>query len=180
MLVQYKPVLAAYDANQIYEKASLNNYQTAYKDTMSQIGTASDEDFDKKLQSLRAATEGLRLMTPLTPLGSMYWSKMAYWSSWGKDATGLDDATWGGGSCMALGTPPHLYHIVDFGPDYKISAYRFGFKSSIFADRIANSTVYGSNDKMNWTRITGELQRIPRNTIRLMWLLNTNRRNTDI
>ena len=148
-------ITAAYDANQIYEKASLNNYQTAYNDTISQISTASDVDFDKKLQALRAATEGLRLMTPLTPLGSMYWSKMAYWSSWGKDAAGLDDATWGGGSYkLALGTPPHLYHIVDFGPDYKISAYRFGFGSSIFADRVANSTVYGSNDKMNWTRIT--------------------------
>ena len=68
-------ITAAYDANQIYEKASLNNYQTAYNDTISQISTASDVDFDKKLQSLRAATEGLRLMTPLTPLGSMYWSK---------------------------------------------------------------------------------------------------------
>ena len=148
-------ITAAYDANQIYEKASLNNYQTAYNDTISQISTASDVDFDKKLQALRAATEGLRLMTPLTPLGSMYWSKMAYWSSWGKDAAGLDDATWGGGSYkLALGTPPHLYHIVDFGPDYKISAYRFGFGSSIFADRIANSTIYASNDKINWTRIT--------------------------
>ena len=148
-------ITAGYDANQIYEKASLAQYQTAYQDTMSQIDTASNEDFDKLLQTLRNATESLRLLTPLTPLGSMYWSKVAYWSSWGKDATGLDDASWGGGWYgLALGSPPHLHHIIDFGPDYKISAYRFGFKSSIFADRVANSTVYASNDKMNWTRIT--------------------------
>ena len=85
----------------------------------------------------------------------MYWSKVAYWSSWGKDATGLDDASWGGGWYgLALGSPPHLYHIIDFGPDYKISAIDSGLRSSIFADRVANSTVYASNDKMNWTRIT--------------------------
>ncbi|WP_082614769.1 OmpL47-type beta-barrel domain-containing protein [Paenibacillus sp. Soil787] len=148
-------VTAAYNADAIYEKASLANYQTEYNNTMNMISTASDVDFDKQLQALGTATEGLRLLTPLTPLGSMYWSQVASWSSWGKDATGLDDASWGGGWYgLALGTPPHLYHLIDFGPDYKISAYRFGFKASIFADRIANSTVYASNDKINWTRIT--------------------------
>ncbi|WP_339308270.1 S-layer homology domain-containing protein [Paenibacillus sp. FSL R5-0519] len=148
-------ITETYDLNQTYEKQSLAQYQTVYQNTVNQIGSASDQDFDQLLQQLRTATENLKLMTPLTPLGSMYWTKVAQWSSWGKDAAGLDIADDGGGSYqLALGSPPHLYHIIDFGPDYKISASRFGFKASIFADRIANSTVYASNDRINWVRIT--------------------------
>jgi hypothetical protein len=47
-----------------------------------------------------------------------------------------------------------MSHTFDFGPDFRVSAREFGFQSNIFADRIANSTVYGSNDGVNWTRIT--------------------------
>ena len=68
----------------------------------------------------------------------------------------MDDGNWDTGAYygLAQGYPPHLYHMLDFGPDYKISATKFGFKSNIFVDRLANSTVYGSNDKVNWTRLT--------------------------
>ena len=149
-------ITASYDQNQVYVEATLKNFQTVYNDTMSQINTASDVDFDKQLQALRAATEGLALVTPLTDFGSMPWSKVVAWSTWGSTAPNMDDGNWDTGAYygLAQGYPPHLYHMLDFGPDYKVSAAKFGFKSNIFVDRLANSTVYGSNDKVNWTRLT--------------------------
>lgn len=150
-----RSIIASYDEKEVYELASLAAFQSAYNDTMDVLTTASVQEFENQLQALQTAVDGLRVMTPLTNMGSMRWSKVAHWSSWGKHADGLDDGRGGGGWYgLALGVPPHLYHLIDFGPDYKITANKFGFKASIFADRIANSTVYASNDRINWTRIT--------------------------
>ena len=50
-----------------------------------------------------------------------------------------------------------MYHILDFGPDYKVSATAFGLQSRMnFVDRAAGSVIFGSNDKENWTRLTPE------------------------
>ena len=151
-------ITASYDPEQIYESATLQYYQGVYNNTMSSIDTASDTDFDQQLQLLRAATEGLKLTTPLLALdGSLRWSSVAAWSSWGSFASIMDDGNnlSGGSLALTLGSAPDtLHHIIDFGPDYKVSATKFGFQSNIFADRLANSTVYGSNDKVNWTRLT--------------------------
>ncbi|RTE10819.1 discoidin domain-containing protein [Paenibacillus whitsoniae] len=148
-------IIASYDPNQVYVEATLGLFQTVYTNTLSQMNTASEVDFDKQLQALRAATEGLTLVTPLTNYG-MRWSKVVAWSSWGSLASNMDDGTnlTGSGYGLALGSAPHLYHLLDFGPDYKVSATKFGFLTNIFVDRLANSTVYGSNDKLNWTRLT--------------------------
>jgi large repetitive protein len=148
-------IIASYDQNQAYVEATLGNFQTVYNDTLSVINTASEAEFDMQLQALRAAVDGLQLVTPLTDHG-MLWYKTVTWSTFGKDAVYVNDGDWESGAWFGLaqGSPPHLYHILDFGPDYKVSATKFGFKSNIFVDRLANSTVYGSNDKMNWTRLT--------------------------
>ncbi|AFC28166.1 coagulation factor 5/8 type domain-containing protein [Paenibacillus mucilaginosus 3016] len=148
-------ITSSYDSNQAYIEATLNNFHTVHNETLSLINTASDVEFDMQLQALRAAVDGLELVTPLTDFG-MPWSKLVAWSTFGKDATYVNDGDWESGAWFGLaqGSPPHLYHLLDFGPDYKVSATKFGFKSNIFVDRLANSTVYGSNDKMNWTRLT--------------------------
>lgn len=148
-------ISASYDSNQAYIEATLNHFHTVYNDTLSLINTASDAEFDMQLQALRAAVDGLELVTPLTDFG-MPWSKLVAWSTFGKDAIYVNDGDWESGAWFGLaqGSPPHLYHLLDFGPDYKVSATKFGFKSNIFVDRLANSTVYGSNDKVNWTRLT--------------------------
>ncbi len=52
---------------------------------------------------------------------------------------------------------PNLYHILDFGPDYKLTADAFALQGRMnFVDRMAGMTVFGSNDKENWARITPE------------------------
>ncbi|MCA0755062.1 discoidin domain-containing protein [Paenibacillus sp. N4] len=148
-------ITSSYNQNQVYVEATLNHFHTIHNDTLSLINTASEVDFDKQLQALRAAVDGLALVTPLTDFG-MPWSKVVAWSTFGKDAIYVNDGDWESGAWFGLaqGSPPHLYHLLDFGPDYKVSVTKFGFKSNIFVDRLANSTVYGSNDKVNWTRLT--------------------------
>ncbi|OPH46585.1 hypothetical protein BC351_13900 [Paenibacillus ferrarius] len=148
--------IALYDSNAIYSSASLAAYQAEYAKTISQINDASDEAFNQQLQSLRSVVLGLDLVTQLRADGSMHYSGKVFWSSWGSDIKNMDDLDNSTGSSLstALGSPPHLYHIVDFGPEYKVSAYKFGFFSNIFTDRVANSTVYGSNDGETWTRLT--------------------------
>jgi hypothetical protein len=148
-------IVASYDQNQAYVEATLKNFHTVYNDTLSLINTASEAEFDTLLQALRAATDGLELVTPLTDHG-MPWYKLVSWSTFGKDAIYVNDGDWESGAWFGLaqGLYPHLYHMLDFGPDYKVSTSKFGFKSNIFVDRLANSTVYGSNDKLNWTRLT--------------------------
>lgn len=157
-------VTSPYREQLVYESETLNNYRQTYADTIRQIETASEADFDRQLQKLRLATEGLRLTTPLLPLdGSLRWSSVAVWSSWGEAAGNMDDGShmtgaWYG---LALGSAPDtLHHIIDFGPDYKVSATKFGFQSNIFADRIANSIVCASNDRENWVRLTPDVTQL--------------------
>jgi Chitinase A, N-terminal domain./Uncharacterised Sugar-binding Domain./F5/8 type C domain. len=154
--------ITPYDPSQVYVSTSLAHYQSVYDETMAVIQTASDEVFNQKLGELRTAAEQLELTTPLRADGSIHYSDSVFWSSWGADVTKMDDMSYdtGGYYGLALGSAPHLYHILDFGPDYKISATKFGFQSNIFADRLANSTVYGSNDGENWTRLTPGVTRM--------------------
>lgn len=149
-------VIAPYNPNNVYVSASLAHFQAEYEKTMSQINVATDAVFNQLLQSLRSIVENLELVTPLRPDGSMHYSDKVFWSSWGSSISNMDDLSnlTGAAYTLALGSAPNLYHIVDFGPDYKVSATKFGFQSNIFSDRLANSTVYGSNDGETWTRLT--------------------------
>lgn len=149
-------VTAPFNPSAIYASDSLKHFNEERAKTDNMLDSASDEDFNVQLQKLRAEAEGLELVTPLRPDGSIHYSDKVYWSSWGTAITNMDDMSnqTGGWYGLALGSAPNLYHIVDFGPDYKVSAVKFGFESNIFADRLANSTVYGSNDGESWTRLT--------------------------
>jgi hypothetical protein len=144
--------IATYNPNSAYVSTTLNNYNAAYSDTMSQINTASDAAFCQQLQTLRSAVEGLKLLTPLLKDGSIDYPKVILKSTFGANLLKLLDGDTSSGS--SYGQAADLYHIVDFGPDYKVSATAFGFQSNIFADRLAGSAVFGSNDGDNWTKLT--------------------------
>lgn len=154
--------IAPYDPNNVYVSASLAEYKAVHDKTMSVMESASNEEFNQQLAELRQAVEVLELTTPLRVDGSIHYSDSVFWSSWGSDVTKMDDLSYdtGGYYGLALGTAPHLYHILDFGPDYKVSAAKFGFQSNIFTDRLANSTVYGSNNGESWTRLTPGVTRM--------------------
>lgn len=144
-----------HNPNTSYTSASLRNYQAVYDDTMSQIDTASDEAFYQQLLTLRSAVEGLQLLTPTLKIdGSMDYTQSVT-STFGSAISLLADGNDNTFPVFSLAQYPNLYHILDFGADYKISADAFAFEGRMnFVDRMAGTTVFGSNDGETWTRIT--------------------------
>lgn len=154
-----KAAIVPYNSSIVYVSTSLNNYNTIYNDTISKINAVSDIEFYKQLQTLRTTVENLQLVTPLLKTDSVttYQNSIDYHnivksSTFGTAIINLVDGDNTTGSSYMLA--PNLYHILDFGEDYRISANAFGFQSNIFADRLAGSAVFGSNDKSTWTRLT--------------------------
>ncbi len=146
--------IASYNSNASYVTATLNHFKAVYDDTMGQIAVATDEAFSQQLLTLRSATEGLQLLTPLLTFdGSMDYSNIVT-STFGTGISALvdnDNDTFTG---FRSGYS-NLFHILDFGINYKVSASAFGIQSRMnFVDRAAGSVVYGSNDNENWTRLT--------------------------
>ncbi|MNW28815.1 Bacterial Ig-like domain (group 4) [compost metagenome] len=147
---------SGYDEQTRYTSASLQQYEQAHAATVELADTATDEQFNEQLLALKQAVSALELLTPPLSDGSM-------------DYTGIVDSTFGSSISMlvddnnntypvyTLAPYPDLYHILDFGPSYKISATRFGLQSRMnFVDRMAGSALFGSNDRVNWTRLTPE------------------------
>lgn len=150
---------SSYNPTEIYVKRTLDLYQAAYEMTTSMLDTATDSEFYEQLQVLHEATEGLALVTPrLTDDGSIDYPGIVQTSSFANTIPLLVDGDPQTQAYYSLA--PGLYHTVDFGADYKIAASAFGFQSNIFSDRIANSTVFGSNDGVTWTRITPGVTRM--------------------
>ncbi|RDY32075.1 discoidin domain-containing protein [Lachnotalea glycerini] len=147
---------ALYDSDKIYVEASLKNYQTEYSNTIALMESDSDEEFSQQLQKLYTAANNLELVTPLLESDkSIDYPDIVESSTFSTSITNMVDGNPGTGVSYLFA--PSKYHILDFGPDYKVSATGFGFQSNIFADRLAGSAVFGSNDKTTWTRLTPEL-----------------------
>ncbi|MFD3258326.1 S-layer homology domain-containing protein [Paenibacillus lentus] len=145
-------IRSLYDPNMLYETASLNYFNEVLSETENLLETANDEQFVEQLKSLKAAAENLQWLTPLLKDGSMDYSNIVT-STFGDSISLLVDDN--DNSFPVYSLAPDLYHIVDFGPDYKVTAEAFGFEGRMnFDDRMAGTTVYASNDGVNWTRIT--------------------------
>ncbi|WP_261305048.1 OmpL47-type beta-barrel domain-containing protein [Paenibacillus andongensis] len=146
--------ITPYQPNETYTTATLNQYNAVYNDTMNQIQTASDAAFYQQLLKLRSAAESLQLVTPLLSDESMDYTNIVT-STFGNSISLLVDNNNNTFPVAGLAPYPNLYHIMDFGPDYKVSATAFGIQGRMnFVDRSAGSVVFGSNDKENWTRLT--------------------------
>ncbi len=144
--------IAPYNPNVSYVTASLDNYKAAYIDTMALIQTATDAAFIQQLQTLRKAADSLALLTPLLSDGSMDYPGIMT-STFGPWSALLTDNT--NDTFAGLSFWPNAYQILDFGADFRVSATAFGLQSRAnFADRAAGLTIFASNDKINWTRIT--------------------------
>lgn len=146
---------ALYDPNTLYVTASLKQFKSVYEDTMNQIEAATNEAFYQQLLALRKAAEELQLLTPVFKAdGSMDYPSLVT-STFGNAISLLADGNDNTFPVYSLAPYPNLYHILDFGLDYKISADAFAFEGRMnFVDRMAGSSVFGSNDGENWTRLT--------------------------
>lgn len=136
-----------------YESATEAAFTAARDAAEAALDDGTDAEFATALAGMVAAFDGLRLISPKSDAdGSLDFPNLLHSSTAKQYAGTLVD----GDNQTGLGYPLAVdkSHTFDFGPDFRVSAREFGFQSNIFADRLANSTVYGSNDGVNWTRLT--------------------------
>jgi hypothetical protein len=142
-----------YEADDEYESATAAALTAAHDTAEDQSRNGTDAEYTAALAGLVAAVEGLRLLSPKTDVdGSLDYSHLLNASTAGDRTPLLVDGDEQTGTVYPQAV--NLSHTFDFGPDFRVSAREFGFQSNIFADRLANSAVFGSNDGVNWTRLT--------------------------
>lgn len=147
-----------YDENTAYTAASEKNFWEVLSRLRKMEVSASDEAF---LEMLREAQEAgrrlkpvaLRLLDdPLTDGTSLNYPEMVSDSTMGKEIFYLTDGT---GTFCGHYTAVEGCHFMDFGPDFKVSATKFGYQARYgFSDRLAGVQVFGSNDRRRWVRLT--------------------------
>ncbi len=120
----------------------------------------SDSDFTAKLNELSTVVAELELVSPLlkddplTDGTSLDFSRMNVGnrSTFDSPAPWLDAEP---GTFVGFWLVEDKGCIMDFGVDYKISVNKFGFQARAgFSDRLAGMQVFGSDDRVNWERLT--------------------------
>ncbi len=142
-----------HDKDAVYVSDTKATFDRALTTAQALRKKGADDEYLAALAHLVTAVDGLALVSPHTAVdGSLDYPSLVITSTAGANIGNLVD----GDNQTGTGYPQavNLSHTFDFGPDFRVSATRFGFQSNIFADRLANSTVYGSNDGKNWTRLT--------------------------
>ncbi len=147
-----------YDPEEVYTSDSLQKYLLAKNEAKEALGL-DQSAFREKLSALSEAVDALLPVSPLLKYD-------LYTDGDSLDLTDMVVDTTLGNMIVLQDSDPSFCnrldgkfnsHIIDFGQDYKVSASKFGFKARLgFADRIAGAQVFGSNDKVNWTRLTTE------------------------
>lgn len=146
-------VTAPYNPNTIYISSTLDNYNKVSADVMSVMASVSDDVFYQKLLDLNSAVQGLQLLTPLLSDGSMNYTNLLASSTFGTQVYNLVDNSADSFAGYYLAQNRTFY--MDFGPSYKVSASAFQLQvRSGFPERIGGTTIFGSNDYENWTRLT--------------------------
>jgi len=154
--------ISAYDENEIYISATLEHFLQVLSQTQAMISSATDEEFAAQLNLLSAAVKGLELVSPIlepdtiSTGGSLDYTKMVYSSTTSElNALADSDASFCGYYTALTGSDGMKEHILDFGPDFRISLTKVGYKARLgFPDRLAGVHILGSNDGVNWTQLT--------------------------
>ncbi|MGV7119034.1 putative Ig domain-containing protein [Paenibacillus kyungheensis] len=144
-----------YNPDTSYTSSSIRVFNDVYKETVDGLNSATDEQFVNQLIQLKKQTEQLQQLSPELADGSLDYSTIATHSTFGTSISMLVDNNNNTYPVYTLSLYPNLYHIIDFGSDYKVSATKFGLQSRMnFVDRMAGSIVLGSNDNTHWVRLT--------------------------
>jgi hypothetical protein len=144
---------AGFKQGTTYTRDSLAAYNTAYASASAAVAAATDAEFGQKLAALGAATDALREVTPLLADGSMNYANMFAASTFGTAVPyaldGLPD------TFVPYTQAANVTHTFDFGPGFKLAATSFQLQvRASFPERIGGVAMFGSNDNLNWTRLT--------------------------
>jgi len=144
---------AGYDPKATYVSTTLDRTKALQARAMQTLKSASDAEFVATLTALQQAVEGLKLLTPLLPDGSMDFPKVVASSNIAQAMSLLVDGN--DDTFVGYYLVPDGYYEFDFGPDFKFSATAFAMEGRVnFEDRMAGVKFYGSNDGKTWTELT--------------------------
>jgi hypothetical protein len=121
--------ISVYNPGTSYVSSSLKSYQDVYNKTVAMIPTATDAGFIQQLQVLRTAAEDLQLLTPLLSDGSIDFPGIVNSSTFGNSVGLLTDGNNDTFPVYTLAPNPNLYHIIDFGPNFKVTLSQVGLQS---------------------------------------------------
>ncbi len=144
---------AGYSSTLAYTSTSRQAYAAASAAAAGALTGATDTEFTTRLAGLSAAVAGLRLLNPSLADGTLDYSTMLLSSTFGNEVpNALDNDP---GTFVVYTRAVNLSHILDFGPDFRVSASQFRLQVRMsFPERIGGVAVFGSDDKENWTRLT--------------------------
>ena len=151
-------IKSAYDPDVAYVEEPLGHCIELYAKVARAAHGASDAVFWKGLVLLQQAFDGLEVLTPRLPDGSMDYPKTAVSAEIGDSigllADGNDDTFPLSGLARDMG------YIFDFGADFKASFSAFAIEGRMnFDDRMDGVVFFGSNDRKKWTELTEPTER---------------------
>ncbi len=142
-----------------YTSTTYAEYEVVLDATRAMVTDGStDAAFATQLNKLCEAVAGLGLLSPklendpYTDGTSLDYTDIVYSSTMGDQIYRMAD---GIDTYCVYSKAVNKAHIMDFGPDFKVSVTKFGYKARLgFSDRVAGVQVFGSNDNKNWTQLT--------------------------
>lgn len=138
----------------VYSRATQSVFDAAVAAALSASGE-EDAVFEERIATLAAATDALAPVSPKTPFGSLDYPSLLASSSAGSNTSLLIDGNPQTGTVYQQAID--LSTVYNFGPFAKVKAEKFGLRSNIFEDRLANAAVFASNDGTTWTRLTPQV-----------------------
>ncbi len=148
-----------------YRKSSLLNFLRMKTKAVRMIETASDADFMQSLREFQAAADALEPLSPRLPDGSIDFTRIVE-SDLGDEIHMLTDGRKGTAPNFRSGLD--LNYLFDFGPNFRVSLDSVEMLGwSVFDNRMADSTIFGSNDLQRWDRLSAEETPLTEKTVKL-------------
>ncbi len=151
----------AYDSSTAYISTTEKNYLKA-RESIDALIVSGEKDADvcnRALENLENAVQGLALLNPRMPDGSLDYSQMVTSDLRdGLEIALLDsDAETQTGDLWIQEGKSEAEFTFDFGVDYQVKPVSFSVQGrKYFAGRVGGTHIYGSNDKKRWVRLTVE------------------------
>ncbi|MDF7798582.1 alginate lyase family protein [Pontiellaceae bacterium B1224] len=151
-------IKSVHDADVAYVQGTLDHCIELYGKVARASESTSDEVFWQGLLLLQQAFNGLEVLTPQLPDGSVDYPKIAVSSEIGNSVGWLIDSN--DDTFPLSGLAKDMGYIFDFGPDFQMAFTSFALEGRMnFEERTEGVVFYGSNDQEKWIELTDSTER---------------------